>query len=30
METTYVDDDLRTGRGDKGSIFIAARRPDDN
>ena len=28
--TTYVDDDLRTGRGDKGSIFIAARRPDDN
>lgn len=30
IETTYVDDDLRTGRGDKGSIFIAARRPDDN
>ena len=25
IETTYVDDDLRTGRGDKGSIFIAAR-----
>ena len=28
IETTYVDDDLRTGRGDKGSIFVAARRVD--
>jgi hypothetical protein len=26
IETTYVDDDIRTGKGDKGSIFIAARR----
>jgi len=28
VETTYLDDDLRVGRGDKGSIFVAARRPE--
>lgn len=26
VETTFLDADLRTGRGDKGSFFIAARR----
>ncbi|PNW76850.1 hypothetical protein CHLRE_11g478850v5 [Chlamydomonas reinhardtii] len=25
IETTYLDDDLRIGRGDKGSIFVASR-----
>mmetsp|Transcript_52582 Transcript_52582/g.167183 ORF Transcript_52582/g.167183 Transcript_52582/m.167183 type:complete len:248 (-) Transcript_52582:23-766(-) len=25
VETTYVDDELRVGRGDKGSIFVTAR-----
>jgi len=25
VRTTYVDDDLRIGRGDKGSVFVAAR-----
>jgi len=28
VDTTYLDGDLRCGRGDKGSFFIAARRPD--
>jgi hypothetical protein len=28
VDTTYLDADLRCGRGDKGSFFIAARRPD--
>ncbi|KAG1680001.1 hypothetical protein FOA52_007065 [Chlamydomonas sp. UWO 241] len=29
VETTYVDEDLRVGRGDKGSVFVAARlRPE--
>ena len=26
IDTAFVDDDLRVGRGDKGSIFVAARR----
>lgn len=26
VDTTYVDDELRVGRGDKGSIFVAARK----
>jgi hypothetical protein len=26
LDTTYIDDDLRVGRGDKGSVFVAARR----
>mmetsp|Transcript_30622 Transcript_30622/g.57675 ORF Transcript_30622/g.57675 Transcript_30622/m.57675 type:complete len:201 (+) Transcript_30622:123-725(+) len=26
VETTFLDDELRIGRGDKGSIFVAARR----
>eukprot|EP00931_Biecheleriopsis_adriatica_P098238 TRINITY_DN72177_c0_g1_i1.p1 TRINITY_DN72177_c0_g1~~TRINITY_DN72177_c0_g1_i1.p1 ORF type:complete len:244 (+),score=39.46 TRINITY_DN72177_c0_g1_i1:94-825(+) len=25
VKTTYVDDDLRVGRGDKGSVFVAAK-----
>lgn len=25
VRTTYVDDDLRVGRGDKGSVFVAAK-----
>jgi hypothetical protein len=28
VDTTYLDGDLRCGRGDKGSFFIAARRRD--
>lgn len=28
VDTTYLDTDLRCGRGDKGSFFIAARRPN--
>lgn len=28
VDTTYLDSDLRCGRGDKGSFFIAARRPN--
>ncbi|GFR45759.1 hypothetical protein Agub_g7174 [Astrephomene gubernaculifera] len=28
IETTYVDDDLRIGRGDKGSIFLTSRVKD--
>ncbi|KAK9845028.1 hypothetical protein WJX74_009835 [Apatococcus lobatus] len=26
IQTTYLDDELRVGRGDKGSIFLAARQ----
>jgi hypothetical protein len=26
VDTTYVDDEVRVGRGDKGSIFVAARK----
>lgn len=26
VETTYLDDDVRIGRGDKGSVFVTARR----
>mmetsp|Transcript_111 Transcript_111/g.256 ORF Transcript_111/g.256 Transcript_111/m.256 type:complete len:271 (-) Transcript_111:203-1015(-) len=26
VDTTYLDEELRVGRGDKGSIFVAARR----
>jgi hypothetical protein len=26
VDTTYLDEDFRIGRGDKGSIFVAARR----
>jgi len=28
VDTTYLDTDLRCGRGDKGSFFVAIRRPD--
>jgi len=28
VDTTYLDSDFRCGRGDKGSFFIAARRPE--
>ncbi len=28
IETTYLDEDLRIGRGDKGSIFVASRAKD--
>ncbi|GLC35788.1 hypothetical protein PLESTB_000494300 [Pleodorina starrii] len=28
IETTYLDEDLRIGRGDKGSIFVASRVKD--
>ncbi|KAG2495036.1 hypothetical protein HYH03_006968 [Edaphochlamys debaryana] len=28
IETTYLDSDLRIGRGDKGSIFVASRAKD--
>ncbi|XRA97243.1 PAP_fibrillin domain-containing protein [Pycnococcus provasolii] len=27
VEVTYLDDTLRLGRGDKGSVFVTARRP---
>ena len=30
ISTTYCDDEIRTGRGDKGSIFVAARRKETN
>lgn len=26
VETTFLDEDLRIGRGDKGSIFVTARQ----
>ena len=26
VDTTYLDDDLRIGRGDKGSVFVTARQ----
>ena len=26
LDTTYLDDDMRLGRGDKGSTFVTARR----
>ncbi len=26
VDTTYLDDDFRIGRGDKGSVFITARQ----
>ncbi|MEW5318585.1 MAG: hypothetical protein WDW38_009798 [Sanguina aurantia] len=29
IQTTYLDQDFRVGRGDKGSIFVAAKLPDD-
>jgi len=25
VETTYLDEDVRIGRGDKGSVFVCAR-----
>ena len=28
VDTTFLDSDLRTGRGDKGSFFVAARRSE--
>ena len=28
ISTTYCDDEIRTGRGDKGSIFVASRRKE--
>jgi hypothetical protein len=30
VDTTFLDDSLRCGRGDKGSFFVAARRPDSD
>jgi len=27
VQTTYLDEDFRVGRGDKGSVFVTARRP---
>ena len=26
VETTYLDEDFRVGRGDKGSVFVTARQ----
>ncbi len=26
VDTTYLDDDFRIGRGDKGSVFVTARQ----
>ena len=26
LDTTYLDDDMRLGRGDKGSTFVTVRR----
>lgn len=26
VETTYVDDEVRVGRGDKGSVFVTVRQ----
>ena len=26
LDTTYLDEDLRLGRGDKGSTFVTVRR----
>jgi hypothetical protein len=28
VDTTYLDADVRCGRGDKGSVFVTARRPE--
>lgn len=28
VDTTYLDEDVRCGRGDKGSVFVTARRPE--
>ena len=28
VDTTYVDDDIRLGRGDKGTVFVTARLPE--
>jgi hypothetical protein len=27
VDTTYLDEDFRIGRGDKGSVFVTARQP---
>lgn len=28
LETTYIDDDMRIGRGNKGTLFVLTRAPD--
>ena len=28
VETTYVDEEVRVGRGDKGSVFVTVRQQD--